>query len=349
MTDTPLEAAPPPTRASGGRVGKLVEIALVLAATAAVSEVILRLVNPTPRVQIIRSKRPGVEGWDFAMLGDQPTWREEGTAARRNEDCPHPGSVDVLLIGTSITFGTGLKADEPFPHLMQRQLDGEAPGRWCVLNLAQPGYVGSNKLAELPAALDRFHPALVLWEVWGNDPDRYTMVGPDAFAFKDLRVGADGLPWVLPVPNPVHGWLFERSRLYQYATIALDGRVDDGLERWRAWSDDRMEAVYADVTASGARLALYAPTPLYKPPEALADHPDQAMTAARTWGAAHDVPVFLFAEALRGSDPAEIALHRDGHLNALGHARVAPLMRQWMVSLVPEPEPPSAASTPPAR
>ncbi len=341
MADTPLEAAPPRASAWGHRLGRLVEVCLVMAATAAVSEVVLRLVNPTPRVQITRSKRPGVDGWDFAMLGDQPTWRDAGSEARRNDSCPHEGSVDVVLMGTSITFGTGLGPDEPFAHLMQRSLDAQAPGRWCVLNLAQPAYVGSNKLAELPAALARFHPKLVLWEVWGNDPDRYTMVGPDAFAFKDLRVGADGLPWVLPVPNPLHGWLFARSRLYQYGTLALDSRVDDGADRWHHWADDRMEQVYALVSASGAKLALYAPTPLYKAPDELADHPDQAMSTARTWGAKHDVPVFFFAEALRGNDPAQIAMHRDGHLNALGHARIAPPFQAWMVSLLPDLAPPS--------
>lgn len=335
MADTPRDEAPQRRSAWGGWPGKLLEVALVLAATAAVSEVVIRVVNPTPRVQITRSKRPGVQGWDFAMQGDQPTWRDAGSEARRNEACPHPGSVDVILMGTSITFGTGLGPDEPFPHLMQVALDGQAPGTWCVLNLAQPAYVGSNKLSELPGALERFHPKLVLWEVWGNDPDRYTMVGPDAFAFKDLRVGADGLPWVLPLPSPLHGWLFEHSRLYQYGTLALDGRVDDGAQRWQTWADDRMEQVYKLVTGSGARLALYAPTPLYKAPDELADHPDQAMTTAQTWGAKHDVPVFLFAEALRGSDPAEIALHRDGHLNAVGHARLAPLFQAWMVSLLP--------------
>jgi hypothetical protein len=336
MADTPREAAPPQASGWAGRAGKLVEIGLVVAATAAVAEVVIRVVNPTPRVQITRSKRPGVHGWDFTMVGDQPTWRDAGSDARRNEACPRDGTVDVVLMGTSITFGTGLGPDEPFPHLLQRSLDAGAPGRWCVLNLAQPAYVGSNKLAELPGALARFRPKMVLWEVWGNDPDRYTMVGPDAFAFKDLRVGADGLPWVLPVPNPLHAWLFEHARLYQYGTLALDGRVDDGADRWSQWADARMEQVYAQVTASGAKLALYAPTPLYKAPDELADHPDQAMSTARAWGAKHDVPVFLFAEALRGSDPAEIALHRDGHLNALGHARIAPVFEAWMVSLLPD-------------
>lgn len=337
MADTPPHAAPPGDRWLGGRLGKLLELTLVLLATGAVAEVLVRAVNPTPRVQITRSQRPGVEGWDFAMVGDQPTWRDAGTPARRNEGCPHAGSIDVALMGTSITFGTGLGPDEPFPRLMQAQLDAVEPGRWCILNLAQPAYVGSNKLAELPGVLARFHPDVVLWEVWGNDPDRYTMVGPDAFAFKDLVVGADGLPWVMPVPAPLHAWLFERSRLYQYGTIALARRTDDGTDRWRRWADERMGAVSELVGASGARLALYAPTPLYQPTGALADRPDQAMRAAQVWGAAHQAPVFLFAEALRDSDPADIALHRDGHLNAEGHRRLAPRLTDWVRAMAPPP------------
>lgn len=318
----------------GSRMGKLVEVALVVAATLAVSEVILRLINPRPRVQISRPVLLDVPGGVFEMAGGQPIWRHLGTEARWNEGCVRPGTLNVLLVGTSITFGSGLGPADPFSVKAQALLDQQEPGRWCLLNVAQPAYTGAQKEAELALAIERWHPEVVLWELWGSDADHYTMIAGDAYNFGATELNAHGLPSLLPLPEPVETWLFVHSQLYQYAATALGTGTRPDEERWADWAAGTLPRIGETVSSSGARLGFFVPTRLDRPMAEMAADSTRVERAATPWLTEHGAPVLRFAEALQDSDPADIALDPDGHLNAEGHTRLAEPFVRWLTTEV---------------
>lgn len=62
---------------------------------------------------------------------------------------PAPGTVRVLALGDSVTFGMGVAQDETFPRQTERLLSAARGGPVEVLNLGMPGYNTLHQLAQL--------------------------------------------------------------------------------------------------------------------------------------------------------------------------------------------------------
>ncbi len=332
-------------------VGKVVEIALVAAATLVVSEALFRLARPAPRLQVTRPEVMGLpHGFEF--VDGQPLWPDYEGGNRRNEACPKPGTINVLLLGTSVTYGVTLPPESALGPRMQAELDAREPGRWCVLSAAEPAYRGGQKEAELHRAMARQHVDVVLWEMWGNDPDHTTMVGANAYSFGPMVLGPGGLPRVIPMPIPLEQWLFERSRLYQYTVLTLGRQVPD-RERWARYPTELLPRLVQTVEQGGGRFALYAPTRMDAPLAELVKSPSMPEMRAGRWIRDNHVPLLRFAEVLKDSEVADVALDPAGHLNPEGFARLTGPMVDWLTQVVlpPDARPRSvdAASSPDAQ
>ena len=69
----------------------------------------------------------------------------------------------VLILGDSLSFGTGAKPEEAYPVLLEK-----ATG-WHIVNAGVPGDTTSGGLQRLPNLLETHQPKLLLVELGGND------------------------------------------------------------------------------------------------------------------------------------------------------------------------------------
>ena len=192
---------------------RLLRALLALSLFAVTAELSLRAMNPVPRVQAVylsgdRPELPAVQ-----VVDGQPMWRNDGSDAREQVACDRP--LHVLLVGSSITFGVELEAPEALGARLQEVLDTMMPGRVCVHSVAQPGFVGANKLVAARAWVAQ-HPAdLVLWELWSNEVDGYVVSGDYAWNFGPFLVDELGYPSML-VPASVNAALWQRSAAWRF-------------------------------------------------------------------------------------------------------------------------------------
>lgn len=69
----------------------------------------------------------------------------------------------VLILGDSLSYGTGAKPEEAYPVLLEK-----ATG-WHIINAGVPGDTTSGGLQRLPNLLETHQPKLLLVELGGND------------------------------------------------------------------------------------------------------------------------------------------------------------------------------------
>lgn len=74
----------------------------------------------------------------------------------------------ILVWGDSLSAGYGLDAKRGWVALLDQKLKSQALD-YAVVNASVSGETTSGGVARLPAALDRYHPSVVLIELGGND------------------------------------------------------------------------------------------------------------------------------------------------------------------------------------
>jgi hypothetical protein len=150
--------------------------------------------KPRPPTQVVR-------GRGLHLQEGAPVWREATDREHRACADAHPERLRVLFLGSSITYGSSLSADETFTTELERRLNAAFPSPGvCVLNFAQPGFAFEQKLAVATVELPRYRPAVVLWEGWQEWSAGYRMLGNAAFSLHRYELTADGYPQLGGVP-----------------------------------------------------------------------------------------------------------------------------------------------------
>ena len=74
-----------------------------------------------------------------------------------------PKGATVLILGDSLSYGTGAKEGEDYPTLL-----AQATG-WKMINEGVPGDTTAGGLERLPELLEEYQPKLLIVELGGND------------------------------------------------------------------------------------------------------------------------------------------------------------------------------------
>jgi acyl-CoA thioesterase-1 len=79
-----------------------------------------------------------------------------------------PQGATVLILGDSLSYGTGANTGEDYPSLLTKTTG------WDIINEGVPGDTTAGGLARLPDLLEVYQPKLLIVELGGNDLLRQT-------------------------------------------------------------------------------------------------------------------------------------------------------------------------------
>jgi acyl-CoA thioesterase-1 len=149
-----------------------------------------------------------------------------------------PGST-VLVLGDSVSYGTGAGKDEDYPTLLAGKTG------WNIINAGVPGDTTEGGLKRLPRLLQEHSPQLLLVELGGNDflrrvPRAQTISNLKAILSQSKAYGIPAVLLAVPKPN-----------LFGAAVGALS---DDAIYEEIAKETDTpiVEDVLSDVLAKNA-------------------------------------------------------------------------------------------------
>jgi lysophospholipase L1-like esterase len=147
---------------------------------------------------------------------------------------PRSGTIRIVCLGASETFGIGEDNNREFPRQLEEQLNQALGGRLIeVINLAVPGTSMRETVPRLPEIMDRYHPSFVTI---------YPSPAPYIFftANHPLAASAPGPPptlWVR-IKRKIQRWVparaltlsqavWRRLRYPDLPQARIEGRIED--------------------------------------------------------------------------------------------------------------------------
>lgn len=291
---------------------------------AGVVEAAVRLLRPTPRVQVVRLDSDSLT---FDMSEDVVLWHDPMEATWYREDGCAAGDLPVLLLaGDSIPYVTSGHGQDArlAGKLQQAMAEGGTPV--CVVDVSQSGYLPHQVLSSAQRADAMFHADAVMMWVW--KPDRHLIRHGNAL-YDDLLVtdDADYPASPLPLPAAAHHWLFEHARSWEFLTLALG--------TWSVAKSYPSDVSYRAAIAWTARedlpLMMVEASPLDRPfADTMATWGEPLDNGSRPWQAAVREAALAagstyvrLAELLVDADFLAIRHDSCCHYNEQGHALIA--------------------------
>ena len=143
----------------------------------------LEVHRPSADGELIYELVPGtaMEGpLEGSPLGDLPRDVHINSLGHRDPERRverEPGSLRVLALGGSNTYGALVADAETWPAQLERELAERLGGRPVeVWNLGVSGYNDRQKARLMELAVPRYHPDLVIWQIY-NRGSRYLLAG----------------------------------------------------------------------------------------------------------------------------------------------------------------------------
>jgi hypothetical protein len=254
------------------------------------------------------------------------TRRYQGVELRYNElglrDDPiaakAPGEFRVLVLGDSVALGWGVRQEETFSAVLERQLAADLPGPVRVINTGVCSYNTVMELAWLREHGFALDPDLVLLLYVPNDVVTTAAIwAPEANASESEHPHADLAMSVLG-----RSWLVRLLLHLDRARTPRSVPGDPSEPGWQA-SMQALRELVADAQARDVGVAVFLWT------WGGSADADQAALHAALGRAAAPVPVEETGSWFAGESIAQLANSRiDPHPNARAHARLAEGMQR---------------------
>ncbi|HEX3244506.1 MAG TPA: SGNH/GDSL hydrolase family protein [Chloroflexota bacterium] len=278
---------------------------------------------PKPAPNWLFALKPGFQG------RSEGTWISVNSQGLRDGEYgaqPAPGTLRVLTLGDSVTFGPGVALEQTFSKVLERRLSAaDASRTYEVLNAGVVGYNTVQELTLFREVGTQYHPNLVVLTFLVNDL-------LDTFTIFDHQYEPEGRLAALKL------WLRQESYLYRlvqntYWQLANDARrTGPPVEatRPRARLEERQSEIVRlrdDVRGSGAELflALY-PDNLE---DAVSPGPDGESRTMRqemlSFAERAGIPVLDLTAVIgdvRDPRAREMRLREDPHPSVAGHAAI---------------------------
>ena len=167
-------------------VFNLVLTLIALAIPCLIGEVILRMLAPPPDTPGLFTKIPSEIEWEGkpsgqgTFAGVPVSFNAIGLRDRDRSPEPAPGTVRILALGDSVTFGLGVPEPDTYPRVAESLLNASRPTGQPpveILNFGMPGYNTAHEAVQLREIGLKFHPDVVLVGFLYNDVEPSTAQG----------------------------------------------------------------------------------------------------------------------------------------------------------------------------
>ena len=186
-------------------------------------EVGIRLVIPQPLVPSLYRFHPiysfflEPNSHTVAANADYKIKIEINSLGFRGKEFNLTNSKNILVLGDSYTFGSGVEFEETYTAVLERRLKAEG-NAINIINTAVPAWGTTQKLLFLQNEGNKYAPDFIIWQISEIDFDHNLQYGLH-------KVINDTLVYVPPTPSlrdkirqytnyiPYYGWLVQRSHL----------------------------------------------------------------------------------------------------------------------------------------
>ena len=332
-------------------LGNLVALGAGLLVMLALGEVALRVIDlghpyysapelyqPVDDPRLLFEPRPSFDGFSEGV------WLTTNSRGLRERDLPlakPAGTRRIVFVGDSVTFGAGVKDDQPFPRLLEDAVNGSGASPVQGVNTGVVGYNTVQELARLERAGLAYQPDVVVLTFVVNDL-------LETFSIFDHQYEPTG-----PLAGP-KVWLRRNSHLYRFVQ-QMYWRLGQEMRRTREGPTeplrkrDRLDERLATLSemirttrASGASFLLV----LY--PDNLGDPVSPGPSGERLtvreelerFAAREQVPLVDLTAALgdvRDPRARQYRLREDPHPSPEGHRAIAEALQAPLVDVLTSP------------
>lgn len=161
-------------------------------------------------------------------------------------DAEHPVSKSkdtfrILILGDSITFGYGVKAEESYPKVLERLLNSEGTGRYEVINAGIPGYGTAQEYLYLRESGLKYEPDLVIVGFFGNDFENNLYDG--LFSVREGKLVPGGRAKGASLKNPIlinilsntaYIYISQHSHLLNFIKLRIGAFIERYVNKGRS-------------------------------------------------------------------------------------------------------------------